>query len=87
MKIMIRFTLILSTFLVCPGNTAKIRNFSRNQSRSLQRSKRQTFLAPTLDYSKFCKNWAGSKMTDRMNFSGTSSLRFSLQEQRVRENK
>ena len=84
---MICFIIILSTFLVCPGKPSKIRNFSRNQSRSLQRSKRQTFLAPTLDYSKFRKNWAGSKMTDRMNFSGTSSLRFSLQEQRVRENK
>ena len=79
--------LILSTFLVCPGNTSEIRCFPRNQSRSLQRSKRQTFSAPILDYTKFRKDLARSKMMDRMNFPGTSLHDLYRKEQRVRKNK
>ena len=59
-------------FLVCQGKTSKIRRFSRNQSDSLQRSKRQTFSAPISDYSKFRKDLARSKMMNRMKFPGTS---------------
>ena len=85
--IMICFIIILSTFLVCPGNTSEIRRFPRNQSRSLQRSKRQTFSAPILDYTKFRKDLARSKMMDRMNFPGTSLHDLYRKEQRVRKNK
>ena len=81
---MICFIIILSNFLVCQGNTSKIRRFS---SRDLQRSKRQTFSAPILDYSKFRKDLARSKIMDRMNFPGTSLHDLYRKDQRVRENK
>ena len=85
--IMICFIIILSTFLVCPGKTSEIRRLPRNQSRSLQRSKRQTFSAPILDYTKFRKDLARSKMMDRMNLPGTSLHDLYRKEQRVRKNK